>query len=125
MRTFNYAPPRNAWTHVAVVASTSDTKLYVNGALHQTLGRVTLGTDARANTVIGGTGEGIGGDNDPFRGTIDELRIYNRALSATAHPANLQVEVVLRESQKICMGVVDKRPCIPRIGPQIPAWNPR
>jgi RHS repeat-associated protein len=31
--------------------------------------------------VIGGTGEGSGGDNDPFKGKIDELRLYSGALT--------------------------------------------
>jgi len=42
-----------------------------------------LGDSATANTVIGGTGEGSGGDNDPFKGMLDEIRVYNRALSAS------------------------------------------
>jgi hypothetical protein len=80
---FTYSPPTNTWTHITVVAGTTDTRLYVNGTLQETLGAFTLGTAANANTVIGGTGEGIGGDNDPFKGGIDEVRVYDRALSAS------------------------------------------
>ena len=80
---FGYAPDKGTWTHIAIVASTTDTKLYMNGVLKQTLGVVKLGTSATANTVIGGTGEGAGGDNDPFKGMIDEVRVYNRVLSAS------------------------------------------
>jgi hypothetical protein len=80
---FDVVPQANVWTHLAVVASSTDTKLYVNGVLRQTLQPVTLGTGATANAVIGGTGEGPGGDNDPFSGVIDEVRIYNRAVSST------------------------------------------
>jgi hypothetical protein len=81
--TFDYAPPTNVWTHLAIVATATDTTIYVNGVLRQTLGPVTLGGNAKANTVIGGTGEGPGGDNDPFNGAIDEVRVYDRALSAS------------------------------------------
>src|SRR5206468_204871 len=78
---FGYAPPTGVWTHLAVVVTATDTKLYVNGVLQSTLGPLQLGSDAGANFVIGGTGEGPGGDNDPFKGCIDEVRIYNQALS--------------------------------------------
>jgi len=78
---FSHAPPLGTWTHVAVVASATDTRLYFNGVLQETAAAVALGTSATANTAIGGTGE-EGGDNDPFKGTIDELRVYNRTLSA-------------------------------------------
>ena len=71
-------------------AEPASTKLYVNGSLEQTLGAITLGTDTLANTVIGGTGEGPGGDNDPFRGLLDDLRINDRALSE----AEIQLDMV-------------------------------
>jgi hypothetical protein len=81
---FKYGPPASAWTHLTVVATKMDTKLYVNGTLQQTLGAFDLGSGLKANTVIGGTGESSErDDNDPFNGMIDELRVYDRALSAS------------------------------------------
>jgi hypothetical protein len=80
--TFLYAPTLNVWTHLAIVAQGSGTFLYVDGALQETLGAITLGTKTTANAVIGGTGEPIvGGDNDPYKGKLDEIRFYNRALT--------------------------------------------
>jgi hypothetical protein len=79
---FDYIPPKNAWTHIAVVATNTDIELYVNGLFQERCEPVRLGTGATANTAIGGTGEGVGGDNDPFIGIIDEVRVYNRVLSA-------------------------------------------
>jgi hypothetical protein len=79
---FPYSPPLNTWTHLAIVAGPTDTRLYVNGALRNTLGAFTIGPRTTANAVIGGTGDGAGGDNDPFKGGLDEIRIYNRALTA-------------------------------------------
>jgi hypothetical protein len=76
--TFAYAPPLNNWSHIAVVAESSGTKLYVNGALKQTLAPVFLGSKANAPVVIGNTGD----NDDPFAGIIDELRLYDRALGA-------------------------------------------
>ncbi|MEK7315770.1 MAG: Ig-like domain-containing protein, partial [Candidatus Eisenbacteria bacterium] len=81
-RSFAYAPPINVWTHLALVAEATGTKLYVNGILQQTLTAITLGTGTNANTVIGGTGEGAGGDNDPYKGLLDDLRLYDRVLTA-------------------------------------------
>ena len=79
---FDYIPPTNAWTHIAVVATDTETRLYVNGVFQESWYPVRLGTGDKANTAIGGTGEGVGGDNDPFVGTIEEVRVYNRVLSA-------------------------------------------
>lgn len=81
--TFTYAPPLSTWTHLSVVATATGTQLFVNGALLQTFPPLTLGTGATANTAIGGTGE-LGGsaDTDPFKGMIDEVRVYNRVLSS-------------------------------------------
>ncbi len=86
---FSYAPPLNSWTHLAVVADSSGTRLYVNGLLQQTIGVIKLGTNTSANTVIGGSGDGAGGDNDPFKGKIDDLRIYNRGLSQAEIQADM------------------------------------
>ena len=79
---FSYSPPRNVWTHLAVVADSTVTRLYVNGILREIKGPFTLGTGSNANVVIGGTGEPVGGDNDPYKGMIDALRVYTRALSS-------------------------------------------
>jgi len=74
---FSYVPALNAWTHVAIVADASGTKLYINGTLQQTLGALLLGTDSTAPVAIGSTGD----NHDPFEGTIDDLRLYDRALT--------------------------------------------
>ena len=73
---FVYVPPTKVWTHLTVVARSGATDLYVNGTLQETLGGFTLGTDAVALVRIGDSGGG-----DPFLGSIDEERLYNRALS--------------------------------------------
>jgi hypothetical protein len=77
MLNFSYSPPLNTWTHIAVVARTTGTDLYVNGNLTQTLGAFTLGTSATALVRVGLAGDG----QDPFLGRIDNLRIYSRAIT--------------------------------------------
>jgi hypothetical protein len=71
--------PANAWTHLAVTYDGANMRLYVNGELVRTV--------ARAGAINSGIGPlRIGGNtvwpNEFFRGLIDEVRIYNRALSA-------------------------------------------
>jgi hypothetical protein len=85
MRTFTDAPPLNAWTHIAIVAESSGTKLYINGVLKQILAAITLGTKSTAPVAIGITGD----NDDPFAGIIDDLRLYKRALSASEVQADM------------------------------------
>ncbi|MBC6447305.1 family 20 glycosylhydrolase [Actinokineospora xionganensis] len=68
---FAYTVPLNQWTHLAFVASPTGTSLYANGSLVQTI----------PQTVALPRGA-IGGDR-AFGGTLDELRIYDEALTAT------------------------------------------
>ncbi len=80
MHLASYAPPLNTWTHIAVTIDASKTiSLYVNGAFNQSLGILSPGSDSTAEVMIGSTGD----LDDPFQGRIDEVRIYNQALSAT------------------------------------------
>lgn len=74
---FGYAPQINAWTHLAVVAESTATRLYVNGVLGESREPITLGTGSSAPVAIGNTGD----DDDPFNGQIDDLRLYSRALT--------------------------------------------
>lgn len=68
---------RDAWQHLAVVArrGKTETRIYVNGVL---VGRGTTGAanlDAKGDIVLGNAG-GV----EAFKGLIDEVRIYKRAL---------------------------------------------
>ena len=78
----------NAWTHVAVVwngvigASTTG-KFYVNGVSCNFSGNLGVGTtysDVSMDQAIGASNDG-GSFSEFFNGNIDEVRIYNRALS--------------------------------------------
>ncbi len=69
---FNYIAPTNTWVHLAFVCGTN-TRLYVNGALQDTL----------ASTIYLPLRQ-IGGDipnrfSNHFRGIVDEIRIWNVA----------------------------------------------
>ncbi len=77
------AVKREAWQHIAVVArrGKNETRIYVNGQL---VGRGTTGLanlDAKGDLILGN--DGI---VESFKGLIDEVRIYKRALG----PAEVQ-----------------------------------
>ncbi len=71
------AIPVNAWTHLAVTYDGATLRLYVNGAAS--------GTAAYTGSIPASTGVlRLGGNSiwgEWFKGTLDELRVYNRALS--------------------------------------------
>ena len=67
------------WYHVVGVTDRTNVKIYVNGALKDTV------LDKTSGTIGGGVG-GIGGGAGAYllNGKIDEVRIYNAALTASA-----------------------------------------
>lgn len=71
---FNYISPINTWVHLVWVSTTTNTSLYVDGVLQDTV----------ANTINlprGQIGGDFGGTLDHVLGIIDELMLFNRALS--------------------------------------------
>jgi hypothetical protein len=77
--------PVNVWTHLAATHDGATVRLYVNG--------VQVGSRAVSGALLTSTGAlRIGGNalwGEFFQGRIDELRIYNRALS----PAEIQSDM--------------------------------
>ena len=67
----------NQWHYIVLVLSTnSTTRLYVDGV---SVGTVSNSVSASSNTFL----VGVYNNTNYFNGLIDEVRIYNRALSAT------------------------------------------
>jgi hypothetical protein len=81
--------PQNAWSHVAVTFDNATLRLFVNG--------VQAGTRAVAGPLVASTGVlRIGGNaiwGEYFAGRIDEIRIYNRALSASEITADMNTPI--------------------------------
>ncbi|HTU39967.1 MAG TPA: LamG-like jellyroll fold domain-containing protein [Acidimicrobiales bacterium] len=67
----------STWTHVAMTWSGGTEQVYVNGVLAGTATGVTAPTGSSGSFSIGSVGNGI------FNGTIDEVKVYQRALSQT------------------------------------------
>ncbi|MBE0543292.1 MAG: prepilin-type N-terminal cleavage/methylation domain-containing protein [Verrucomicrobia bacterium] len=80
-RNSGYAPPLNRWSHIAVVYSQGVVQTYANGTLFHTYpGSGTIGDVATSmnDFRVGGRQAAV----QHFAGKIDEVRMYNRALSA-------------------------------------------
>ena len=76
----------NAWSHLAVTYDGSNLSLYVNG--NRISRKKVSGTITRSSSPLQIGGDSVYGQN--FAGTIDEVRIYNIALSASAIQNDMQ-----------------------------------
>jgi hypothetical protein len=77
--------PINTWTHVAFTYDGTTFKLYINSVNDGTTSGVPLYTSMTTATV--GAQVGV---SEYFMGVIDEVRVYNRALSAAEIQADFQ-----------------------------------
>ncbi len=81
--------PLNVWSHLATTFDGSVVRLYVNGAL--------AGSSSVSGAMAASSGPlRIGGNSvwgEWFAGLIDEVRVYNRALSAAEIQQDLQTPV--------------------------------
>jgi subtilisin-like proprotein convertase family protein len=83
----SYTNPMNGWVHVAVVYLNKQPTLYVNGVNVRT-GVTSSETFVYPSKDFGGSyGNAFGNFQfkpyGPYKGLLDEVKIYNRALSAT------------------------------------------
>jgi hypothetical protein len=75
------AVPQDGWTHVAwTVDSSQQVCIYVNGILSVT-GEISIAPTSHDRALMFGKGAFSGAGSHPFNGLIDEVRIYDRALS--------------------------------------------
>jgi hypothetical protein len=79
------APALNAWTHLATTYDGTTIRFYVNG--------VQVATQAQSGAIAAGTGPlRIGGTavwSEWYQGALDEIRVYNRALTAAELQADM------------------------------------
>lgn len=77
--------PLNAWTHVVLVrdASTLKTTFYINGVLDSKGWQTYSPSQVAASGIAAYVGARGGGGANYFKGSIDEFRIYDRAVTAS------------------------------------------
>jgi O-glycosyl hydrolase len=73
----------NAWTHVAITLSGGAATLYLNGAVVGTNTAVTLKPSSLGTTTQNYLAKSQSSADPTFKGSLDEMRIYERSLSAT------------------------------------------
>jgi hypothetical protein len=75
--------PRNEWVHVAGVFNGYALFMYINAELRTIITHSNAISGSIAPLVVGGhNGTAIADARNSLNGTIDEVRVYNRALSA-------------------------------------------
>ncbi len=81
----NNAVSPDAWTHVAATSDGTTMKIYINGAQDTVTGTAPTGGiyASNANLHIGTWQYGSSNKDNFFNGSIDEVKIYSRALSAS------------------------------------------
>ncbi len=69
--------PIGEWKHVAITFDGTDARLYFDGTLVGGPAGFAFSNDTEAMVNLGGAGSG----NDPYLGALDEVKIYNYALT--------------------------------------------
>ena len=99
---YAYAFPLNTWTHFAITQSGSTVSLYINGDLVTTNNAITLRPSDLGNTNQNYIGKSQW--NDPLlKGSVDEFKIYNRALSA------FEITEAMKEEQTITFNALEDK----------------
>jgi hypothetical protein len=75
--------PLNTWTHIALVRSGATLNFYLNGVLDASVTAADANPFRNGITSLRLGGQSRGGVNRFFNGSLDEARLYNRALSAS------------------------------------------
>ena len=108
----------NSWSHVAATFDGSTLRLYVNGA--QVGSRPASGTIVTSASALRIGGNTIWGEY--FRGQIDDVRIYNEALTAAAIQTDMNTPVAAGAPPPIPL----RRPSLsrrrPTEAPSAPPW---
>ena len=90
--------PLNAWTHVAIRFSPGSQRIFINGTV---AGSASFSGSPRTNSDPFQVGQDQGFAGRYFNGALDELRVYNRALS------DAEVLVMSQERPALCSPVPD------------------
>jgi gliding motility-associated-like protein len=80
---FNYTFPLNTWTNLAITRLGSTCTMYINGTAVASTTCITIKPSALGATSLNYLGKSQFSADPMFKGSIDEFKIYSRALSAS------------------------------------------
>lgn len=80
---FTYSPPVSNWEHICATISSSPTQLYVNGVLFATASGNSGGISTDTASFHIGSSDPPGTAIEFFNGQEDDIRVYNRVLTAS------------------------------------------
>jgi hypothetical protein len=87
------------WHHITVTRKNTEyVRIYVDGNLRQS-GSTTISTSTNEFTTIGVRRSNTGGFRHYFKGTIDDVRVYDSALSPTEVPMKFMPQVLNPDSK--------------------------
>lgn len=77
----NYQIPLNSWLHVVITKDLQTVKMYINGSFVQQ-GSINASQNVQDTKITIGASSNFSHENgSPFKGKIDDVRIYNRLLT--------------------------------------------
>jgi hypothetical protein len=108
---YNYTLPLNTWTHFAITQSGNTCTLYINGTAVSVNTGVTIKPATIGSTTLNYLGKSQ--FNDPLlKGSIDEFKLYNRALTAAEIAQNMKSgqNIIFKALAEKILGDVDFDP---------------
>ncbi|MFK7933063.1 MAG: BspA family leucine-rich repeat surface protein, partial [Saprospiraceae bacterium] len=87
----SYKLPADQWVHLAATYDGTTSKIYLNGV--ESFSASTSGATIPQNNLVMGIGGDYGVSSYSFSGSMDEVRVWNKALTVAEIQANMNCEI--------------------------------